>query len=133
MVNPLPTITATVSQSTICFGDNITLTGNGLGSGNSNYTWWANNNDWSTNTGASVTAIPTTSTTFHVTGEDVNGCIDSNTVSVIVNPLPTVSAGNDLALCFQNVDTTLVGSPLGGTWSGPGISSAGVFNPSQQE
>jgi PKD repeat protein len=128
VINNLPNITATAAPSTICNGDIATLTGSGAGT--NNYSWWTIGGSLITNTGTTVTANPIQTTVYHVIGTDANSCTDSNTVTVNVNQLPLINAGADLALCFQNVDTTLIGNPSSGTWSGTGITGAGVFNPS---
>jgi|GEM_PF-817028 uncharacterized repeat protein (TIGR03803 family) len=86
-VNPLPTITASASSPIICIGSNSTLTANGATS----YTW-APMMGLSITTGASVLATPTTSVTYTVTGTNGGGCQSTQTVSVTINPLPTVSA-----------------------------------------
>ncbi|MFN9799090.1 MAG: hypothetical protein ACK54P_03640, partial [Bacteroidota bacterium] len=49
--------------------------------------------------------------------------------TVTVNQPPTVNAGPDLVLCLNSGQTTLQGSPAGGTWSGSGVSSSGQFDP----
>lgn len=59
---------------------------------------------------------------------DANGCSASCTVDVVVHPLPQVDAGTAQVLCANAAPYALVGSPLGGTWSGPGVSS-GTFDP----
>ena len=56
-------------------------------------------------------------------------CLTSDSVTIIVNPLPNVSAGNDLAFCIDAGIQNLSGSPSNGTWSGSAISINGDFNP----
>jgi hypothetical protein len=52
-------------------------------------------------------------------------------MDVTVNAYPSVNAGNDVTLCSNSGAYTLPGfNPSGGTWSGSGVSSAGVFTPS---
>jgi hypothetical protein len=66
----------------LCAGQTDTLTASG-----------ANTYSWSTTaTTATTTTNPTTNTTYTVIGTDLNGCSNSATVSVVVNPLPNVSA-----------------------------------------
>ena len=43
--------------------------------------------------------------------------------------LPVVNAGNDINECNQPISVTLSGSPVGGTWSGSGITLGGVYTP----
>jgi hypothetical protein len=58
-----------------------------------------------------------------------NGCTGSDVLNVLVTASPFVNAGNDRNVCKNSIPVTLVGSPFGGTWSGNGISSTGVFTP----
>lgn len=61
---------------------------------------------------------------------DGNGCFEDSVKSVIVNILPTVVlSGLDTAYCIDVGPDTLTGTPLGGTFSGNGI-SGNVFFPS---
>jgi len=63
--------------------------------------------------------------------EDGNGCINSCTFPLTVNPLPVVSCGNDTALCIDESAFMLYqGSPAGGIYSGTGVTQAGYFDPS---
>jgi gliding motility-associated-like protein len=56
--------------------------------------------DWST--GATTQTIQTkTSGEYIVTVTDVNGCEASDTVNLVVNPLPTPNLGNDIAICID--------------------------------
>jgi len=57
-------------------------------------------------------------------------CRLQDQVTVTVYPLPVVSAGADRAVCQRDAPITLLGSPVGGTWSGPGVDPVtGVFDP----
>jgi len=49
--------------------------------------------------------------------------------TITVNQPPVVNAGPDLVLCLNSGSTTLQASPVGGTWTGTGVSSSGQFNP----
>jgi gliding motility-associated-like protein len=61
---------------------------------------------------------------------DANGCTSAAVHTITVNPLPVVSAGNDTTFCDQPWPQTLTGSsPPNGTWSGTGVSPAGIFTP----
>ncbi len=74
-VNPLPTISIS-GTSTICLGNTTTLTASG-----------ANTYTWNTSASTPVIAVsPTTNTTYSVTGTDVNGCSDVNSLSIVVSP-----------------------------------------------
>ena len=57
-------------------------------------------------------------------------CLTRDTMELIVNPLPVVDAGIDFAVCVDDTIQVLIGNPLGGSWSGTGITNAsGDFNP----
>ena len=60
---------------------------------------------------------------------DGNGCSASASSSITVNPAPTVTIGSFSPVCANSSPFALTGgSPVGGTYSGPGVSS-GIFNP----
>ncbi len=68
--------------------------------------------------------------TITYTYTDSNGCTDSCSFIITVNPLPVVTCPADFGVCIDAAAFTLNGgTPAGGTYSGPGI-SAGVFTPS---
>ena len=96
-INQPPNVSAGKDQA-ICIGSSITL----KGSGASSYAW---DNGVSDN----VSFNPTSNQTFIVTGTDASGCINKDTVEVIVNSLPNVSAGNDTTVC-QGFDIQVKGS-----------------------
>ena len=102
-VNTLPTVSAG-SNVTICNGSSATLTGMGA----STYVWTPSGT-LSCSTCVNPTAMPTSTTTYTVTGTDANGCINSANVTVSVNALPTVSAGNNVSIC-NGSSTTLTAS-----------------------
>ena len=65
--------------------------------------------------------------TYTVSG---GGCTSSDTTFVILKNSPTVTAGTNVATCSNAAPFTLTGfSPAGGTWTGTGVSTSGVFTP----
>ena len=97
-VNPLPVVTATSSAASVCVGGSVTLTGGGA----SSYTW--NNNVMN-----AISFVPTATTTYMVTGTDANGCSNTATLTVTVNPLPTVTANSSAASVCAGGSVTLSG------------------------
>ncbi len=85
-VNPLPTITAVPSSSTICSSNSSTITAGGANT----YTW-SPAGSLNSSTGTPVVATPTANTTYTITGTDVNGCVNTNTVTINVAPTPTLT------------------------------------------
>lgn len=73
--NPLPNVIATASPNdTVCGGSSLTLTGTGA----SAYIW----DQGVTN---NTSFIPSTTNTYIVTGTDVNGCKNTDTITAVVN------------------------------------------------
>jgi len=95
------TVVATTTNSTICTGQNATLTA----SGGTNYSW---SNSSST---SSITVSPTSSTTYSVIVSN-GSCSSTATAVVTVNPLPTSNAGNDITICSGD-NVTLNGTGNG--------------------
>jgi hypothetical protein len=72
-VNPLPTVNAGNDQ-TVCSGTAVTLSGSG-----------ANTYSWNNSVSNGVAFTPASTTTYTVTGTDVNGCVNTDDVTVNVN------------------------------------------------
>ncbi len=86
-------------------------------------------------TGSNVTPTgqftPSGSGTFTLTYTyiNINGCTNTDTRDVtVINPTPA-NAGVDAVLCLDAANLTLTGSPIGGTWTGSGVTVAGIFDP----
>jgi hypothetical protein len=121
-VNSLPAIGASSLTGNTCAGEQVSLTASGA----SSYSWMPG-----AMSGANVIDNPVATTTYTVTGTDVNGCSNVANVTVNVNPLPAVavSLAND-TFCDIDGPTLLIGgSPAGGTYSGPGV-TANMFDAS---
>jgi gliding motility-associated-like protein len=104
-------------DTTVCQGDQVTLSG----SGGSNYNWngGINNN---------TAFVPANSQDYVLTALSSNGCLGTDTVSVTVNPRPLVSAGNDQSICEgDNVTLTASGAETY-SWSN-GILDGVAFGP----
>lgn len=107
-VNPLPMADAG-SPGTICQGDSIVLSAAGGISFQ-----WTPGASISDDTLASPTATPTSTTLYTVEVTDANGCVNTDTVSVIVNPLPFTLASHSNISCNGLTDGTA------GIFGGPG-------------
>jgi hypothetical protein len=78
-VLPLPIVTATASDTSVCAGDAVTFNGGGAAT----YTW---DNGVTDNVAGPVAM----SAMYHVTGTDIYGCVNWDSVFVTVNPVPPV-------------------------------------------
>lgn len=90
---PLPTANAG-NDSSVCLGDSIQLNGSGGG----NYSWSPTDSLSDPNI-ADPIAYPSDSTTYQLVVNDINGCSDTDSVDIGVNPLPVADAGPDRYLC----------------------------------
>lgn len=81
-------------STTICAGDSTTISVSGA----VNYTWYPAQG-LSATTGSTVILFPTSNSTYTVAGDNGGGCKDTIFVSISVNQLPLVDAGNNDSVC----------------------------------
>lgn len=92
-----------VNSSSICLGQGTaTLTANGANS----YSW---SPGLSATTGSTVTASPSTTTIYTVTGTSINTCTNTATATITVNALPTITS-NTTSICLGQGTATLTAS-----------------------
>ena len=91
-INTLPNVDAG-TDAAVCIGESVTL--NGIG---------ASTYIWDNNVTNAAAFSPTSTLTYIVIGADINGCINTDSLQVIVNDLPNVDAGNDTSICDGEVD-----------------------------
>ena len=103
------TVVANTTSSSICTGSPTTLTGSGT----------AVTYIWDNGVTDGVAFNPTTTTTYTVTGTDASGCSNTDVITVIVNPLPTVTASSSPAspLCGGDLLTLTGGGASSYTWT----------------
>ncbi|GAB4130848.1 MAG: hypothetical protein Fur0041_00520 [Bacteroidia bacterium] len=120
-VNALPVVTASAMAGTICDGQTDML----MSSGATSYTWNPGNLS-----GASVTVSPNTTTTYTVTGTDANGCVNTASVTLNVNALPTVTASAvSGAICIGSNDTLNASGAVSYVWSSGGNAAQEIVAP----
>ena len=105
-VNPLPTLNGGIDQA-VCQGSSVLL--NALS--NASLSW---NNGVQNN----LSFIPTATSNYIVTATNQWGCAIKDTVTVTVNPLPTIFAGNDTTVCAASSIALNATSNATLTWSG---------------
>ena len=123
-VNALPNI-VTAADDTICFGNASQLSASGGISYN-----------WAPATGLinpalpNPTAQPGTTTVYTVTGTDANGCVNTATQTILVNQLPSISAGADAAICIGYSAQMQANGGISYQWSpASGLSDPNIQNP----
>jgi hypothetical protein len=120
-VGSLPVISISISQPTICVGQSVTL----VAAGAITYTW--------NNAGSNATSIsrsPSITTTYSLTGTDLNGCMNGNSAVVTVNTLPLILANTTSSLLCVGETATLSASGANTyTWSNFQTTAAVVVSP----
>ncbi|MBA3682203.1 MAG: gliding motility-associated C-terminal domain-containing protein, partial [Bacteroidetes bacterium] len=114
----IPPLTVTPTSSIICATDNTTITA----SGSLNYTWTPAAT-LNTGNGPIVIANPMTTTVYSITGQDASGCFKYNTISIAVNPQPTLSPTSN-TMCFGTSASLTVNGATAYTWTPAGTLSS---------
>jgi Ig-like domain CHU_C associated/Secretion system C-terminal sorting domain/Domain of unknown function (DUF2341) len=116
--NALPTVIATTSASAVCTGGAVTLTGGGATS----YTW-------DNSVVNAVAFTPAATITYNVTGTDINGCMNTDSITVTVNALPIVTAtSTGSAVCLGTMVTLTGGGASTYNWDNSVVNAVG-FSP----
>ncbi|MBK7212907.1 MAG: hypothetical protein IPH88_06350 [Bacteroidales bacterium] len=128
LVNTLPSVDAGTYTSVCVDAADVTLAGSPAGG-----TWTGTGVSGSVETGFVFDPSNGTQTlTYSYT--DGNSCTNSAQAIITVLDLPIVSAGSYGPICINDADLTLGGSPIGGVWTGTGVSgtieTGFVFDPS---
>jgi hypothetical protein len=82
---------------------------------------------WSPSVGLSSTsdlnpvASPSITTMYYVVGISAAGCVTTDSVLVVVNPIPVPAFTIPATICVNQSSVDLLGTPGGGTFSGPGV------------
>ncbi|MGL5891819.1 MAG: choice-of-anchor I family protein, partial [Bacteroidia bacterium] len=117
-VNTAPVVTASTSSAAVCAGGSATISSTGAAT----YNWMPGNLS-----GASVSVTPAATQTYTLTGTDANGCVNTSTVAVTVNTLPTVTAStSNAAVCAGNSATLTATGAATYNWMPGNLSGASV-------
>lgn len=115
-VNPVPTLTLNYTPTVICNGAQSSLNASGALS----FTWSPSGQN-----GSFITVSPTTTTIYTVTGANASNCTDTKTLSITVNPLPTLTVTAPSSICAGNNAT--ITSAGANSYS---LTPGGVYSPS---
>jgi gliding motility-associated-like protein len=99
-VNPLPVITATASVNPVCQNHTSIISA----SGGQTYQWGA------LGAGQSHTVSPSATTTYQITGTDLNGCTGTAGVTLQVNAVPDISINNQSPDICEGENASLIAS-----------------------
>lgn len=99
------------------------------GSGANTYVWHIGNtlND---STIYNPKATPSATTTYTLVGTAVNGCVNTDTVKITINALPTIKVGNDVSACKSKpVQLNVVGGAAYIWRPGNSLNDSTISNP----
>jgi hypothetical protein len=120
VVNPLPTVVASASSTSICSGASSTLSA----TGGTAYTWMPGN------LSGSPIVTPTATTTYTVTGTNASGCSNTATKTITVNPLPNVVANaSSLNICAGASTTLSATGAATYTWMPGNLTGSPIVTP----
>ncbi|MBS1636703.1 MAG: DUF2341 domain-containing protein [Bacteroidetes bacterium] len=107
-INNLPVVSASSNTTQVCAGKTATLSASGA----STYTWSTGA------TTANAVVSPTATSVYTVTGTDANGCSNTATQSLTVNPLPVVNAvTSNTQICAGQTATLTASGASTYSWS----------------
>ncbi len=128
-INATPNLSVT-NPPAICFPNtvDITISFSDLNSTTGTVSYWM---DSAATVPLTIPTAVGTSGTYFIKKVASGGCWDIISVKVIIRPLPTVNyTQNPLFVCVNDAPITLTGgSPVGGTYSGTGVTTSPIFNP----
>lgn len=116
-VNPLPVLDVGIDSIVVCQLSEVTLTATG-----------AVVHNWNNGITNGVPFVPSVGTTVYtVLGMDANGCINSDSVTIITNELPVITAGPNQLVC-ENDSVTLTASGADTyEWDNPAVTNGVPF------
>ncbi|MFL5752588.1 MAG: gliding motility-associated C-terminal domain-containing protein, partial [Bacteroidia bacterium] len=123
-VNQLPNANAG-ADTAFCAGGSVNLAASGGGA----YSW-SPAAGLSSSTVSNPSANPAVPTTYTLTVTDAVGCADIDSITININALPVVDAGNYQLVCYNSSTQLSASGAVNYNWSpATGLSSATVFNP----
>ena len=120
IVNPLPNVLSAAGPTVVCIGSSSNLSSAG-----------AVTYSWSSGATTSTTNVtPTVTTTYTVFGTNANGCTNTSTVMVAVNPLPSVLATPaSSAICIGKTTTVTASGASTYVWNTTATTPSIVVTP----
>ena len=114
-----PNITFSPVSASVCEGSSINV----FAFGGNTYQWNV------VSTGNRITVSPLATTTYYVTVTNSNSCVSTDSIEVIVNPLPVASAINTGAYCDGETIQLLAFGGVNYSWAGPNAYTSTSANP----
>lgn len=125
VVNPLPILELSAAPDSLCEGESSIVSATGADT----YTW-----DQGLGLGAQHSISPTNTTTYLVSGSDVNSCEDTALITVYVYPNPTITAlASPASICLGDSITLSVSGADQYLWSTSDTASSFVIHPTSNQ
>ena len=118
-----PNINLNATSNIICEGDMISITASGADS----YLWDGGS------TSSVISPSPLLSTSYSVTGTNLNGCSSSASITINVNPLPVISISGNTVVCANSTSSLTATGAVSYNWNTGSTSSLAVITPSISE
>ncbi|MFM2227497.1 MAG: hypothetical protein RL664_840, partial [Bacteroidota bacterium] len=117
------------SNSPICFGDTLFLSGNYIPG--ATYTWSGPSLFFSDTEDTIISNSSLNMSGNYTLNVTSNGCSANTNINVVINPTSNPTINSVPPLCSDTSPFQLIAASSGGTWSGLGItnSNTGVFDP----
>jgi len=115
-VNTLPAATV-IANTAICTGNAISIGASSVTG--SSYSWSSSVSGYSSTT-SNPSVSPTSTATYTLTETNVNGCLNSNSVTITVNPLPVVGIISNSTICSGNTISIGASAVSGSSYSWSG-------------
>jgi gliding motility-associated-like protein len=104
------------NDTSICLGVSVGITASGVAT----YSW-----DQGLGAGQTHTVWPVVNTSYTVTGTDVNGCVNTDLMTVTILPGAIIDAGLDVTICAGDATILTATGGVTYTWQAP-ISAVGA-------
>ena len=113
------------TDTAICQLTSIQLNGS-----NSNTYVWHPGKSLSDSTSFNPKATPSSTTTYTLVGTAVNGCSNTDSVTISIKNLPTIQAGNDSSVCkMKSIQLNAIGGATYSWHPGTSLSDSTISNP----
>ena len=126
LFDPLPPTLTITNPVAVCAPNTIDLSSPAVTLGSSNgsqFTYWSDANA----TQALLSPVVSSSNTYYIKAS-LKNCTTVKSVNVVINQVDVIAITPVNDLCTNDNPINLSATPIGGVWSGNGV-SAGVFNP----
>ncbi len=126
-------VVSIANSSPVCIGGNVTITSTVTGNGPFTYLWTGPNGFTSSVANPVLNGVTLANAgTYTLQITDLNGCVNTGSTTVVVNPLPVVTAGGSSACIGSTLTLHAYAAgtgPFNYSWTGPNGFTSAIANP----